>query len=81
VAAALAEVAIGLARNSCLSVGDWLDGHLRFLEQVIESAARVRVTAAIDDCRRFDIIDRVDAPMDGFSTVFANTGALTEVLR
>ena len=30
VAAALAEVAIGLTRNSCLSLGDGLDGHLRF---------------------------------------------------
>jgi hypothetical protein len=65
-ATSLAEVAVSLARNAGLSFSNWLDRHLSFSEQVIEASARDRVTAAIDDGCRFDIIDSGNVPMGGF---------------
>ena len=81
VATALAEVAVRLARNACLTFSNRLDRHLCFPEQVIESAARDRVAAAIDDGRRFDIIDRGNAPMDGFLDCLRKHGRFSFIAK
>src|ERR1700739_1604294 len=65
VATSFAKIVISLTRNSHLRFGDGLDDRFRLLDQVIESTARDRIPASIDDDRCFDVIYRRDTSMGG----------------
>src|ERR1700688_516511 len=60
-AAAAAEVAVGLARDARLALAHRLDGECRHAEELVETAAGDGIAAAVYDDGGLDEIDRRDA--------------------
>src|SRR5262249_43956665 len=95
-AAAFAEIAISLSRNSRLRFSDRLDNHLRLFDQVIEAPAGNGIAACVDDERGFDEIGaetrrsallsiaRAQAPASGSSrriAISAEVSTITGAIR
>lgn len=62
-AAAFAEIAIGLSCNSSLGFGDWLDNHLRLFDQIIETTAGNGITACVDNESSFEEVGGRNPPL------------------
>src|SRR5258708_33443884 len=60
--AAFAKIAIGLARNSRLNLGDGFDRNVRFFYKIVEAPAGDRVSASVDQKHRLNEIGSGYAP-------------------
>jgi hypothetical protein len=62
--AAFSKITIGLARNSRLNLGHWLNDYLCFLDKIVKTPAGDGIPASVDNERGFDKVGRGEATVD-----------------
>ena len=62
--AAFSKITIGLACNSRLDLGHWLNDYLCFLDKIVKTPAGDRIPASVDNERGFDKVGRGEATVD-----------------
>ena len=62
--AAFSKITIGIARNSRLNLGHWLNDYLCFLDKIVKTPAGDGIPASVDNERGFDKVGRREATVD-----------------
>ena len=73
--AAAAKIAICLARDPCLDLGNRFDDQLRLLDEIVKAAAGDRVPASVNDDCGFDKIRSRNAAMGSCLNGFGQAAA------